>query len=97
MACTRINKTAESQGALVTIGDLMPTDFNNATTPGIYYLGGTTRTNGPTTYQWRFLVVISVWGTHQQFVFGNMNEIYFRGFSGSPGAWGAWHKVTSTT
>lgn len=100
MACTRLNPTADSQYALV-YRDYVPsttTDFNNITTMGIYMLGDTTMANGPAEYKWRFLIVL-VGGsqTKQQFIVGNMGEIYYRGFSGNPPSWGIWHKVSSTT
>ena len=99
MSYTRINPTAESQNALVYKGYVpsTTTDFNSVTTMGIYMLGSTTMTNAPAQYQWRFLVVLGSGAVRHQFVFGNMNDIYFRGFTGNPGTWGAWRKITSST
>ena len=79
--------------SLVYRGDA-PSNLDDATASGFYYLDGTARTNQPTGTSWTFVAVLSN-GIKMQIIF-LPNAIYTRRFSGNPSAWGSWYKFTGT-
>lgn len=80
--------------SLVFRGDA-PSNLNNATTTGIYYIQGTAPTNGPKEGDngiiWASLIVINMTGMIEQIVVkGGTGRIYTREYSGNPLVWSAW-------
>ena len=70
-----------------------PSDLNNATRSGIYYIDGTQRTNAPANSAWSHLFVIVGGGFRTQICFkynGTSPQLYTRRYSGSPAAWSPW-------
>ena len=69
-----------------------PSDLNNATRSGIYYIDGTQRTNAPADSTWSHLLVIAgAFITQVCFKWnGTAASIYTRRYAGSPAYWSPW-------
>lgn len=69
-------------------------DLNNLKTSGIYFIAGSTPTNGPSgaTITYHVLISLDVDTNYKLQIIVNSTDCYIRSYSGAPLQWNPWQK-----